>query len=211
MGVYLEIHLIKEGKRVKMNLPELPFSYKTYIKLFIDETLKIEKLSKMKLDMDFFNKANESGYGVDDYKDLIFDPKTVSETLKTISKTIKDNPDLFPKYYSVSMKIEGTLLDKDTCFIDDEFTEIRCDWDTCYYFKNSKKIDLRKKESFTANEAKATERSSNGKWHYVKGDKHEFIVYKTTFFEFFEDSINNMINICNIAEKKGCSIQLVLF
>ena len=101
------------------DLPSLSSRYYQYQPLFRDNLEKIEKIANQKLDLDFYEIVDVSLYSDEPNKDIIFDPKKVKTTIKTILKVIKENPNKFPYFYWISFKGEKFMHGSEEVFIGD--------------------------------------------------------------------------------------------
>lgn len=180
------------------DFPHLSRAYYHYQPLFGDNLNIIEKIANKKLNLDFYEKADGSGYYGNENKDRTFDPKEVKSTIKIILEVIKENPTKFPHSYWIGFKGKTTMVESVNVFIGDNKVSIRGGWDECYYILNDKKVDLTKeKKEFLA--YMVISEKINGKWVYKKGEKVTVIIKKWSFYDDFKHTLNDIIAICDYA------------
>src|SRR3989344_2067735 len=182
------------------DLPSLSSRYYQYQPLFRDNLEKIEKIANQKLDLDFYEIVDVSLYSDEPNKDIIFDPKKVKSTIKTILKVIKENPNKFPYFYWISFKGEKFMHGSEEVFIGDNKVYIEGGWDECYYILNDKKVDLTK-EKFEFSAYSVLHEKINDKWIDKKGEKVIVVIKKYSFYKDFKATLNKIIVICDYAIK----------
>lgn len=181
----------------KDGLPILSPRWHQYQPLFVDKLKLIEKIANKKLNLDFYEKAEES-YSVGINKNCTFNPKDVKSTIKIILKVIKENPKKFPNFYWVGFKGETILSESQNVFIGNDEVRITGGWDNCYYILNDKTVDLTKgKKEFSA--FRVLYEKINDKWIDKKGENVTVVIKKCSFYEKFKNSLNNIIAICDYA------------
>lgn len=212
MGVSFNIHVVKKKENGEVehlfidDLPHLSPRFHQYWPLFRDYREKIEKIANQKLELDFYEKVDESAYGNETNKNKIFDPDKVKSTVLLILKILKENPDKFPFFYWISFKGKEFMVGNEEVYIGDEKVYIRGGWDECYYMLDNKKIDLTKEKSeFSAH--RVVYEKINDKWVDKKGEETTVIIKKNSFYEYYKHTLNEIVVICDYAIKHGYHIQ----
>jgi len=212
MGVDYNIHpVIKkpngEVESIKVaTLPHLSWRYSSYRILFRDSLEKIEKLANTKLDLDFYEKPDGSGYGDETHRHKIYNPEEVKSTIKLILGILKENTTRFPYYYWISFKGQHFMFDSETIFLGDDKVYLIGGWDKCYYMLNDKIVDLTKEESEFSAYCVLHEKL-NDKYIDKKGGEIIVLIKKRSLYEFFSSDLNDIIIICDYAIEHNYSVQ----